>query len=96
MPKITTILFDCDNTLVLSEDLAFEACAEVANSVLAKNGIPDRYTGPQLIREFVGMNVSYSSIRLLKADEQQLTLVLVPWNAGCPHCQVRTQDLARR
>ncbi|TVY13477.1 6-phosphogluconate phosphatase [Lachnellula arida] len=54
--KITTILFDCDNTLVLSESLAFEACADLANEILASRNIPDRYTGPQLLSEFVGQN----------------------------------------
>ncbi|KLJ07497.1 phosphoglycolate phosphatase [Blastomyces silverae] len=56
MTKITTILFDCDNTLVLSEELAFEACADIANEILEKHGIPDRYTGSQLIVDFVGQN----------------------------------------
>jgi len=56
MVKITHLLFDCDNTLVLSEDLAFEACAEVLNRILAADNIPDRYTGEQLIADFVGMN----------------------------------------
>ena len=54
--QITTLLFDCDNTLVLSEELAFEACAELANEILASRNIPDRYTGPQLLNEFVGQN----------------------------------------
>jgi HAD superfamily hydrolase (TIGR01509 family) len=54
--QITTLLFDCDNTLVLSESLAFEACAELANEILASRDIPDRYTGPQLLSEFVGQN----------------------------------------
>ncbi|PGH01154.1 hypothetical protein AJ80_09049 [Polytolypa hystricis UAMH7299] len=56
MPKITHILFDCDNTLVLSEELAFEACADIANEILEKQNIPDRYTGGQLIVDFVGQN----------------------------------------
>jgi hypothetical protein len=55
-PQITTLLLDCDNTLVLSESLAFEACAELANEILASRNIPDRYTGPQLLSEFVGQN----------------------------------------
>jgi HAD superfamily hydrolase (TIGR01509 family) len=54
--KVTHLLFDCDNTLVLSEELAFEACAEVLNRILEAHGIPDRFTGPQLIKEYVGMN----------------------------------------
>lgn len=49
-------MFDCDNTLVLSEELAFEACANLANKILEKQGIPDRYTGSQLIVDFVGQN----------------------------------------
>ncbi|KAL2010232.1 hypothetical protein VTN00DRAFT_6039 [Thermoascus crustaceus] len=56
MPKITEILLDCDNTLVMSEELAFEACAEIANEILAKRNITDRYTGEQLIQDFVGQN----------------------------------------
>lgn len=56
MPKITTLLFDCDNTLVLSEELAFEACADLANEILESKGLPERYTGPQLLSEFVGQN----------------------------------------
>ncbi|MCJ1249375.1 hypothetical protein MMC30_006598 [Trapelia coarctata] len=57
MPKITEILFDCDNTLVLSEELAFEACAELANEILEQStDVPDRYTGPSLMKEYVGMN----------------------------------------
>lgn len=54
--QITTLLFDCDNTLVLSEELAFEACAELANEILAAHGIAHRYTGPQLLSDFVGQN----------------------------------------
>ncbi|KAJ6022025.1 hypothetical protein N7540_007529 [Penicillium herquei] len=56
MPQITEIFFDCDNTLVLSEELAFEACADLANEILESQGIPDRYTGDQLIKDFVGQN----------------------------------------
>jgi len=56
MGKITTLLLDCDNTLVLSEELAFEACAQLCNEILESHEIPDRYTGPQLMNEFVGQN----------------------------------------
>jgi len=66
MPKITTLLFDCDNTLVLSESLAFEACADLANEILTKHGKPDRYTGPQLLSEFVGQNFRGMMVSLQK------------------------------
>ncbi|VDC05967.1 unnamed protein product [Peniophora sp. CBMAI 1063] len=58
MPKITHILFDCDNTLVLSEHIAFAACAELANEVLErwKPEVADRFDGPTLQRTFVGQN----------------------------------------
>ncbi|KAG4425141.1 hypothetical protein IFR04_001708 [Cadophora malorum] len=54
--KITTILFDCDNTLVLSETLAFEACADLTNEILALQNVPRRFTGPELQGEFVGQS----------------------------------------
>lgn len=56
LAQITEILFDCDNTLVMSEDLAFEAVADVINGVLERNKISDRYTGPGLLTDFVGQN----------------------------------------
>lgn len=58
MPKITTILFDCDNTLVLSEPLAFAACADLSNQIIDKYAphVPIRYAGPELQKEFVGKN----------------------------------------
>lgn len=41
---------------MLSEELAFEACAELANEMLEKHGVSDRYTGEALIEDFVGQN----------------------------------------
>jgi len=76
MAKIKWILFDCDNTLVLSEELAFEACAELANEILEKKGISDRYTGPSLLKDFVGQNFRGMMVSLTKkynftlADEE--------------------------
>lgn len=64
--QIKEILFDCDNTLVLSEALAFEACAELANEILEKHGKSDRYTGPQLLGEFVGQNFRGMMVSLQK------------------------------
>ncbi|KAJ6107894.1 hypothetical protein N7523_009217 [Penicillium sp. IBT 18751x] len=77
MPKITELFFDCDNTLVLSEELAFEACADLANEILEKQGIPDRYTGGQLIKDFVGQNfrgmmISLQSKYKFELDQDEL------------------------
>ncbi|KAJ9625552.1 hypothetical protein H2203_004309 [Taxawa tesnikishii (nom. ined.)] len=66
MPAIKEILFDCDNTLVLSEELAFEACAELANEILEKNGKSERYTGPELLADFVGQNFRGMMVSLQK------------------------------
>lgn len=49
-------MLDCDNTLVQSERLAFEACAELTNEVLEKHNIEHRYTTDQLLEDFVGHN----------------------------------------
>lgn len=51
--QTTHILFDCDNTLVLSEALAFEACAELSNEILASHNVADRYTGTLIIHLLV-------------------------------------------
>ncbi|AEO62648.1 uncharacterized protein THITE_2073494 [Thermothielavioides terrestris NRRL 8126] len=58
MSKINTILFDCDNTLVLSEELAFEGCADLINEIAAAKQVPlqQPFTGETLIIEFVGQN----------------------------------------
>lgn len=56
MPVITTLLFDCDNTLVLSEELAFEACAGLINDICEERQVEARFTGETLIKEFVGQN----------------------------------------
>ncbi|GJC88695.1 validoxylamine A 7'-phosphate phosphatase [Colletotrichum liriopes] len=56
MPQIKCLLFDCDNTLVLSENAAFEACAQLANQILEKFGFEKRYGGTELMHQFVGQN----------------------------------------
>ncbi|KAF4976045.1 hypothetical protein FZEAL_7223 [Fusarium zealandicum] len=56
MPEITALLFDCDNTLVLSEELAFEACAGLINEICEGRQVETRFTGETLIKEFVGQN----------------------------------------
>lgn len=56
--KITTLLLDCDNTLVLSEALAFEGCADLINEIAASKhvALPQPFTGDTLMVEFVGQN----------------------------------------
>lgn len=49
-------MFDCDNTLVLSEELAFEACADLINKICEGRKLEKRFTGETLIQEFVGQN----------------------------------------
>ncbi|KAK3359992.1 HAD-like domain-containing protein [Lasiosphaeria hispida] len=68
MAKITTLLLDCDNTLVLSEDLAFEGCADLINEIAASKKVPLQapFTGPDLIVEFVGQNFRGMMVSLQK------------------------------
>jgi len=56
MPEIKVLFFDCDNTLIMSEPIAFKFCAITMNELLEKYGYEKRYTGPELLKEFVGMN----------------------------------------
>ena len=46
--------------------MAFEACADLANEVLEKNGSSDRYTGPKLLVDFVGQNFRGMMVSLMK------------------------------
>ena len=72
MPQVKELLFDCDNTLVLSEDIAFEGCAELANEVLAKYNIDKRYTGPTLQHEFVGMGFKSQLAKIQEKSNFQM------------------------
>ncbi|EXF85273.1 hypothetical protein COL5a_000728 [Colletotrichum fioriniae] len=72
MPQITTLLFDCDNTLVLSEELAFEACADLINEICASRNIEQRFTGESLIKEFVGQNFRGMLLGLAKSHNFEL------------------------
>ncbi|EXJ81138.1 hypothetical protein A1O3_07426 [Capronia epimyces CBS 606.96] len=47
-PRIKYILFDCGNTLVQSEDLAFEATASVVNEFLSTSNVSFRYNPEDL------------------------------------------------
>lgn len=54
--QIKYLLFDCDNTLVQTEALAFAGCASLVNEILASHGLSYRYSGQEMQRNFVGMN----------------------------------------
>ncbi|KAL2426418.1 hypothetical protein ABEF95_004292 [Exophiala dermatitidis] len=73
MPKVKYVLLDCDNTLVLSERLAFEACADLTNEVLEKHGVPERYTVDSLLEDFVGQNFRGMLVGLQKKHNFQLS-----------------------
>ncbi|KAF3318899.1 hypothetical protein TWF173_005308 [Orbilia oligospora] len=55
---ITQFLFDCDNTLVRSEEIAFDVCAGLINNLLSQKcpSTTTNYTGRSLQSEFVGQN----------------------------------------
>lgn len=72
--KITTILFDCDNTLVLSEELAFEGCADLINKICKERNvkIEKPFTGETLITEFVGQNFRGMLVTLQKQNNFEI------------------------
>jgi HAD superfamily hydrolase (TIGR01509 family) len=55
LPSIKQLFFDCDNTLVKTEGLAFSVTADVVNGMLAKKGIAKRYDGTQLVMNWIGL-----------------------------------------
>ncbi|ETI23732.1 hypothetical protein G647_05537 [Cladophialophora carrionii CBS 160.54] len=66
--RIKYLLFDCDNTLVQSEDVASEICCELINEVLEKRDVAVRFSPEDLITEFVGLNFR----RILVTLQRQL------------------------
>jgi len=71
---IKYILFDCDNTLVLSERLAFEACADLTNELLAKHKVQhEPYTVEALLEDFVGQNFRGMMVGLQKKHNFQMS-----------------------
>ncbi|KLU88386.1 hypothetical protein MAPG_07373 [Magnaporthiopsis poae ATCC 64411] len=73
-PTIKALLFDCDNTLVLSEELAFEGCAELINEICKTKGLDILpFSGETLIKEFVGQNFRGMMGTLQKQHGLQLT-----------------------
>ncbi|KAK6358071.1 hypothetical protein TWF730_007426 [Orbilia blumenaviensis] len=75
-PTTTLLLFDCDNTLVLSEEIAFDVCAEIINELLSKKApsAAAKYSGRSLQSEFVGQNFA----GMLGQIEQIYGLKLTP------------------
>ena len=67
------ILLDCDNTLVQSERLAFEACADLTNHLLEAKGRPERYTVDTLLESFVGHNFQGMLTKLKERHKLQLS-----------------------
>lgn len=58
---------------MLSEEIAFEACAELANTILSERSVSKRYTGPELMLEFVGQNFRGIVVSLQKKFELVLS-----------------------
>ena len=83
--QITTLLFDCDNTLVLSEELAFEACAELANEILA---VSLSFTFHPLLRipflHLPSYTQSYDPLFHCRRKIAILIHILLPRNAASP------------
>lgn len=52
---IKQLFFDCDNTLVMSEDTAFRCTADLVNKLLAAHGIEGQYTTEQLATCYFGL-----------------------------------------
>ena len=55
MRHLKAILFDCDNTLVMTEGIAFRQTAGLVNELMTKYEIDESYTGEKLIGQYFGM-----------------------------------------
>jgi len=68
----TTGLYDCDNTLVESERLAFCACCQLVNEILASKGVAVSFTPAALEHRFVGKTFRHMILEL--AEEHGFTV----------------------
>jgi HAD superfamily hydrolase (TIGR01509 family) len=106
--QIKYILFDCDNTLCLSEKLAFEACSELTNELLEKHGIEARYSVHDLLENFVGQNFRGMMVGLQKKhnftmspeelDEyvaKELGAVTLKLSEKCQPCEGAPEELEK-
>ena len=102
------MLLDCDNTLVQSERLAFEACTELSNEVLEKHGVKERYTVDKLLEDFVGHNFRNMLLGLQKAHnftmapeeleeyvQKELGAVIAKLSAKAVECPGVTEQLTK-
>jgi len=108
MPPIKYILFDCDNTLCLSEKLAFEACSDLTNELLEKHHIDARYTVHDLLEDFVGQNFrgmmnglqkkhnfKMSDDEMNEYVDKELGAVTAKLRAKCEPCEGAPQELEK-
>ncbi len=99
-------MLDCDNTLVQSERLAFEACADLTNIVMEKHNIDARYDVDSLLEDFVGHNFRNMLVGLQKKhnfemskDEveeyvsRELDAVIKKLSEKCKECPGVTEQL---
>jgi HAD superfamily hydrolase (TIGR01509 family) len=106
--QVKYILLDCDNTLCLSERLAFEACTDLTNELLELYNIKERYTVEDLLEAFVGQNFRGMMVGLQKkhgfqmpADQleeyvgKELGAVTAKLKAKCQPCPGAPEELER-
>jgi len=69
MGKVKYILLDCDNTLCLSERLAFEACTDLTNELLEK--YIDHPERDQIIAREMGWHHLLGEVGLLREERRE-------------------------
>ena len=76
IPGLKQIFFDCDNTLVMTEGIAFRQTAGLVNELMVIKGIEERYTGEKLIVSYIGMTFKEMLPELAELHEFELTAEL--------------------
>lgn len=66
-------MFDCDNTLVMTEVIAFQQTAGLVNELMDKYNIGERYTGQKLIVDYFGMTFKEMMPELAEKHGFELT-----------------------
>jgi beta-phosphoglucomutase-like phosphatase (HAD superfamily) len=99
-------LYDCDNTLVLTEKTAFQSGAQVLNDLLSAHGIAQIFSPEALQQEFVGRTFQESVLKLANDFhfeiedldgwvEREKNAVIAAFRGGLEPCSGAQQALKR-
>ena len=73
IPNLKQIFFDCDNTLAMTEDIAFRRTAYLMNEFIDRHQIEERYSREKLVGLFMGLTFKQMMLEIAEYREFEVT-----------------------